>query len=297
MIDASNHSFNLAKQQIMHGLEKLARFSAAMDMKYPAFGFNPFAKKLRNLGNILQESSGPCLSSDKINEVEKFARHLSSNQEFIKKYFIDTGFLFRLEKFWDLRYNILNAGNKTKDIILWRLHGKAMSQNTMDEIGQSIRRAGEVKNTTDQIVEAVLNQQPKNILAIISFLLALIIRVEVHEYEINNMIKTAKKYTKINYDIDELLSVHSKVKKRNGWRSDARAIRDAVSHAHFTINNVSTGYKIHFKNTEEGYNFDRIFSEKDILLFYQDYVRLIAIQTTLLNSALITDFLRREFKK
>ena len=133
------------------GLRSWQGFQLAMDMKYPAFGFNPFAKKLRNLGNILQESSGPCLSSDKINEVEKFARHLSSNQDFIKKCFIDRGFLFRLEKFWDLRYNILNAGNKTKDIILWRLHGKDMSQNTMDEIGQSIRRAEEVKNTTEQM--------------------------------------------------------------------------------------------------------------------------------------------------
>jgi hypothetical protein len=131
----------------------------------------------------------------------------------------------------------------------------------MDEIRQSIRRAGQVKNTTEQIVEAVLNQRPKNILAIISFLLVLIIRVEAHEYEIKNMIKTARKYTKINYDIEELLSVNSKVQKGNGWRSDVRAIRDAVSHAHFTVNNVSNGYTIHFKNTEEGYNFDRIFSE------------------------------------
>ena len=37
MIDASNHSFNLAKQQIMHGLEKLARFSAAYGYEVPCF--------------------------------------------------------------------------------------------------------------------------------------------------------------------------------------------------------------------------------------------------------------------
>src|SRR5215208_1316856 len=260
----------------MYGLEKLARFSAALDMKYPAFGFNPFAKRLRNLGDILWESPGPCLSSQEINEVEKFAHHLSLSQDFIKSYFIDRGFLFRLEKFWKLRQDILNIENKTEDIILWRLDGKATSQNTMDEIGQSIRRAGEVKKITEPIVEAVLNQRPKNILAITGFLLALIIRVEAHEYEIKNMIRTAKKYTKINYDIEELLSVHSKVQKGDGWRSDARAIRDAVSHAHFTINNLSAGVTIHFKNTEEGYNFDRILSEKDILLFYQDYDRSIA---------------------
>ena len=76
-----------------------------------------------------------------------------------------------------------------------------------------------------------------------------------------------------------------------------RAIRDAVSHAHFTINDTGNGYyEIHFKNFEQGYRFDRTFTQKELLYFYQDYDRLIAIQTLLLDSALIQDFLLREFK-
>jgi hypothetical protein len=142
-----------------------------------------------------------------------------------------------------------------------------------------------------------LNQGSVNILSITSILLALIIRVESHEYEIQNMIAKAKKYVNLNYDIEEMLSVNSRIGKGNGWRSDTRAIRDAVSHAHFVINKRGNGYLIHFKNSEDGYNFDKTYTEKDMLLFYQDYDRAIAIQTLLLNSALITDFLIREFKK
>ena len=110
------------------------------------------------------------------------------------------------------------------------------------------------------------------------------------------MIAKAEKYTNLNYDIQEILSVNSKVMKGNDWRSDTRAIRDAISHPHFVINKIGKGYVIHFKNTEQGYNFDKAFTEKEMSLFYHDYDRSIAIQTLLLNSALITDFMIREFK-
>ena len=69
------------------------------------------------------------------------------------------------------------------------------------------------------------------------------------------MIANAKKYINLNSDIQELLSVNSKVQKGNDWKSDTRAIRDAVSHAQFTINNISKGHMVHFKNMEDGYNF------------------------------------------
>jgi hypothetical protein len=48
MIDARSPSFNLAKQQIIHGLEKLARFSNDMDTKFPTYGFNRFKGKKSN---------------------------------------------------------------------------------------------------------------------------------------------------------------------------------------------------------------------------------------------------------
>jgi hypothetical protein len=107
----------------------------------------------------------------------------------------------------------------------------------------------------------------------------------------------AKNYVNLNYDIQEMCSVDSKVQKGNEWKSDTRAIRDAISHAYFTIEYSDKGFKIHFQNSEQGYNFDKSFTEKELLLFYQDYDRLIALQTLLLNSALTSDFLRRQFKK
>jgi hypothetical protein len=79
--------------------------------------------------------------------------------------------------------------------------------------------------------------------------------------------------------------------------SEKAKLKASISHAHFTIEYSDKGFKIHFQNSEQGYNFDKSFTEKELLLFYQDYDRLIAVQTLLLNSALTSDFLRRQFKK
>lgn len=46
MINASNSNFSLAKQQMLHGLEKFASFSNDMDRKFPVYGFEPFNQKL-----------------------------------------------------------------------------------------------------------------------------------------------------------------------------------------------------------------------------------------------------------
>ena len=274
MVDSSNPNFDLAKRQAIHGLEKLAKFSSNMDKKYPTCGLAPFVQKLSDLESLIETTSGPCLSCNQIDEIETFAQHFSSNQCFIDSYFTHHGFLPKLHQFWK----------------------KGTFQDRLDALNLSLEKTHQVQSATNQIVDAVLGQT-KNILSMISILLAIVIRVEAHEYEIQNMIATAKRYVGLNYDIEEMCSVDLKVQKGSEWRSDPRAIRDAVSHAHFMINDTGKGYyEIHFKNLEQGYQFDKTFTQRELLHFYQDYDRLIAIQALLLDSALLRDFLLREFK-
>ena len=296
MVDSSNPNFDLAKKQAIHGLEKLAKFSSNMDKKYPTCGLAPFVQKLSDLESLIETTSGPCLSCNQIDEIETFAQHFSSNQCFIDSYFTHHGFLLKLHQFWNLRQSIVNTSGKVEEIILWRLAKKGTFQNRLDALNLSLEKTHQVQSATNQIVDAVLGQT-KNILSMISILLAIVIRVEAHEYEIQNMIATAKRYVGLNYDIEEMCSVDLKVQKGSEWRSDPRAIRDAVSHAHFMINDTGKGYyEIHFKNLEQGYQFDKTFTQRELLHFYQDYDRLIAIQALLLDSALLRDFLLREFK-
>jgi hypothetical protein len=295
MIDASNPNFNLAKQYVIHGINKQKKFAIAMDIMYATCGFRPYVQKLTKLECIIQNAWGPCVSSNQIDVIEKFALHLSSNRCSINSYFTRQCFLSKLHQFWNLRQTIISITGKTEEIILWRLSKKDIFQNKADAFKVSIKRAHQVKKTTDLIVNAISNKSI-NIHSIMSILLILVIRVEAHEYEIENMIGMAKNYVNLNYDIPEMCSVTSKVQKGKDWRSDTRAIRDAISHAHFSVDYSDKGYKIHFQNSEDGYSFDKAFTEEELLLFYQDYDRLIAVQTLLLNSALTSDFLRRQFK-
>lgn len=296
MIDASSPSFNLAKQQVFYGLNKFTQFSNQMDMKFPKYGFKVFTARLRILGNIMRSASGPCFSSTDIEEIENFSRYIASNQDFISHYFSRQGFFDKLQVFWNLRHAIISTGEATK-IILWRLEKKDLTGSDLGEISHSIKRAFQVKKITDYIEQSILDDQQSNILSLTSILLALIIRVEAHEYEIENMITKAKKYTSLDFDIQEILSITSKVAKGKGWKSDSRAIRDAISHANFSINEIKKDHILDFSNKEQGYNFVKIFTKREMMHFYQDYDRLTTIQTLLLNSALITDFISKEFRK
>ena len=57
---------------------------------------------------------------------------------------------------------------------------------------------------------------------------------------------------------------------------------------HLQVIRESNGdYEVAFDNNEGGYNFQKSFSRREFILFYQDYDRLIAIQNTLFRAGLI----------
>jgi hypothetical protein len=176
MVDSSNPNFDFAKQQVIHGLEKLAKFSSNMDKKYPTRGFAPFVQKLSDLESLIETTSGPCLSCNQINEIESFAQHLSSNQCFIDNYFTHHGFLPKLHQFWNLRQSIVNTNGKVEEIILWQLSKKRTFQDRLNALNLSLERTHQVQSVTNQIVDAVL-RQTKNILSMISILLAIVIDI------------------------------------------------------------------------------------------------------------------------
>jgi hypothetical protein len=57
MIDTSNPNFGLAKQQMIHGFEKLIKFSNSMHEKFPLYGFKQLAGKLEALKSVIQSAS------------------------------------------------------------------------------------------------------------------------------------------------------------------------------------------------------------------------------------------------
>jgi hypothetical protein len=81
----------------------------------------------------------------------------------------------------------------------------------VNELTNSLEKVNRVRAITTLIVTEVL-KNPNNILSVTSTLLTLTVRVETHEYELMNILKNMDKSTCSNVDIEELLSVESKIK-------------------------------------------------------------------------------------
>jgi len=124
--------------------------------------------------------------------------------------------------------------------------------------------------------------------------LTLTIRKETHEYELNNVLRTMTKSTNMKVDVEDLLSVETKVQKGTIWKTDVNAIRDAISHAKFKIN--STNYQITFDNHEKGYNFTLTKTVEELLFFYEDYDKMLKLQSRLLSITLLIALLKADFR-
>ena len=109
-----------------------------------------------------------------------------------------------------------------------------------------------------------------------------------------------------NYDIELMCSVYNKVTKynvrlrKNEWRTDVRAIRDAVAHAHYKITALGDNFKVEFNNDKAGYNFHYVLTRKDLFKFFDLHTLLYKLQFVLLSifqllSILITHFLLLRF--
>ncbi len=214
-------------------------------------------------------------------------KKLSTDKLFIQKYFHNnTRFAPRLHQFWNLYQTPIQAPGNILQIVLFELNERIPDKDKHGKVDASINKASRALITSCNIAESILNN-PHGINAITNVLSALESRVEGHEYLMNRILNEAKRAVNLDYDIEEMCSVQKKIQKGTEWRSDVRAIRDAYSHSQYVIRESNGDYEVAFDNNEGGYNFQKSFSRREFLLFYQDYDRLMAIQNTLFRAGLI----------
>jgi hypothetical protein len=149
----------------------------------------------------------------------------------------------------------------------------------------------------NEVIERNKNKDNKfKLLDISAILLIIIIRTEAHEYSLLQLLNRAQKKSTISVDVPLLLSVENAILKDKKYKSDARAIRDAVAHNHFTvIGDDQIDYTITFSNYDEKWQFYKKFSRIDLLGYYQDFDRLFILYTRLLTIRLLHSFLLSNF--
>lgn len=272
-----------AKQKV----KQLAKYMDDLDKMYSDLGFGTFAKTLNSINHNLNTMSGPLhLSKSDLLSIEGFTRKLSTDKLFINRYFVNSGFTSKLHQFWNLYQTVITPPGDILKIITFELNERKPEKEKQVRVNVSIEKASEALLTSSNIIDSLL-ENPGGTNVITSVLSALESRVEAHENLMKRMLNEARRSVNLNYDIEELCSVRTKIQKEDGWTTDVRAIRDAYSHGHYVINKNNGDYEIDFHNTERGYNFRTKFTRRDFFLFYRDYDRLLAIQKVLLQAGLI----------
>lgn len=250
-----------------------------------------FVHDLENTRNKWQSGVGRCLSRDDIGVLYKFGNLITGRS--INHYLSHNSIYDRLAKIWVYLLNV--PDNLVPDVVTGRSQISSSSVPSLN-----LDRSQAAKENSSLMIKAVIERNNSNnnllLLDIPTILLTIIMRSEAHEYTLGKILGRIQKVTKDQVDIADLLSVESRVHKGNGVKPDTRAIRDATAHARFIIRRDYVGdFAIHFNNTDDGYSFQRVYSRKELLNFYQDYDRMTIITTRLLVIRLLYSFLNLYF--
>ena len=182
----------------------------------------------------------------------------------------------QLQAFWNMWHEVIDmwsqSPNMYQDFSWWNID-VGLNQRMLDtdiEANKIVTSA--VQNPNDlTVASALLNTH--------------VARTEAIEYVmykiIDNAVKTFSLESK--YNVAQLCSVTTKVRKGNEWRSDIRAIRDAVSHKKYTLSDGQPGWILTFNNSDHGYNFTKVYKGRDFIHFFDKHTLLFKFQIMLLN--------------
>jgi hypothetical protein len=292
----NNSSIPITSNYVITTLNGLSLYARILS-RYPYISqdqkkvFLIFSYTLENIRNKWRNGVGKCLSKDDIGTIYKFGNLITSPS--INRYFSHYSIYDRLAKIWVYLLNV--SDNLVPEVITGR------SQTSLSVPSLNLERLRAAKESSSLMIKTVIERNLSNnnmlLLDIPTILLTIMIRSEAHEYILGKILGRIQNITKVHLDIDYLLSVENKVRKGNGvYRPDTRAIRDATAHARFKIKDDSLDdFAIHFNNTDDGYSFQRVYSRKELLQFYQDYDRMTIITTRLLIIRSLYSFLNLHF--
>jgi len=115
------------------------------------------------------------------------------------------------------------------------------------------------------LYKETMNQEPENNnVAFYAVLNTHVSKCERTEYSLKEDLDSRLNSTN-DYDTNEIFSAGKKMPKGKGHVTHGRALRDAISHKKYTINNNPNDPKITFANNEYGYDFTETFAKEDFI--------------------------------
>ena len=154
-----------------------------------------------------------------------------------------------------------------------------------DEIYQKVVKSVNSNPTEDSLIYAIFYN--------------LITLVETAEFAFRKNFEDLLTTYNLNskYDAKKIFSIDGKVPMYSEFRTDGRAIRDALGHFKFDIKKIDGDTEIKFEYTEDGYNFKRVFKKIDFLEFVQNTYLLYKTQGFLVWLFIASATMNSAFKK
>jgi hypothetical protein len=250
-----------------------------------------YINKLDTLHEKWKKGLGKCLVLSDTKIFTDIGEYLANEQ--IMKYFNSKTISKKVIMVWDLLMQI--PDNDVFEVITGEPY-----QGFIPNIEAFVKILTARANTALFVNEVIQRNQNKDnkfkLLDISTILLIIIIRTEAHEYSLLQLLNRAQEKSATSVNVPLILSVENAILKDKKYKSDARAIRDAVAHNHFTVTgNDQLDYTITFSNYDQKWQFYKKFSRIDLLDYYQDFDRLFILYTRLLTIRLLHSFLLSHF--
>ena len=236
---------------------------------------------LESLRNKVRIAVGPSLPESEIRSVFDFGQMLITSIPSIAS---------QLSAFWSLH-----------EAIAARLQGPEAERGYQPE-----RRIAELSRRIDDsdrfgLVVVREAQHSSGVLALGAILMVHVARVDTIEYALMKQLEEAVRRFKLEGEFDPaaMCSVEGKVSvQRDGktqWRTDVRAIRDAAAHFRFRFEIGQNGWAIEFSNHDRGYQFERKFTRKQLMRFFDTHTLLYKSQLAMLKLSMIVHVLITHF--
>jgi hypothetical protein len=237
--------------------------------------------------------------------IDNIAQELIHN----KRYFQYMDFSNKLSQLWKLMDELyVTQPDKVVECVT-HIADKRIPRNVIgrerDEfmkkiVFKFIGKTKKVNSITDYIffdVKKDFDNDQLDALSICGTLLSFVLNSESHLYYVMENLKKANKLLKTSYDIEEIFSLESKVTQDSEIVADIIAIRNAVSHAAFSIvfDSNKKEYVVDFQSILGGYSFSRSYTGSRLIELYSMYDKLRDLEELLIRMIFLKSLLKLFF--
>ena len=167
----------------------------------------------------------------------------------------------QLKKFWDAHLKIAEKAVEQEK-----------SYSIMDMADQNREKIINIDERYRGLARLIGKDKVDDIPIIFAIFYIHLLKTEVIEYSFVLQLNELLNEFELNevFSAEEIFSATTKIRKGNLWKTDARAIRDALGHNKYDLEIKNDSWNVKFHNCEQGYNFSKTFTGMEFRTFMTD---------------------------